>query len=221
MNASTQPPAHPLKNLQFINENLLLKNAPVKPMPCNSYQWLALRAYLELLRLKNYSVNTINVYRNWFIIFMNCFPDRKPSSITKNEIMDMLVRFRNSPKWSSTSQNQLINSIKFFFEKLLNRRTDYYDLPRAKKEFKLPTVFSEDELRRMILSLKNLKHRSILCLAYAAGLRISEIVELKIRDIDSGRMVITLRGAKGKKDRQVMLSSYCLKCFVLIIRRKK
>ena len=79
-----------------------------------------------------------------------------------------------------------------------------YDLPRAKKPQQLPTVFSESEILSIIKSTENLKHKTILCLAYAGGLRISEIINLKIDDIDSKRMVITLRQAKGKKDRQVM-----------------
>ena len=120
--------------------------------------------------------------------------------------MDYLVKFRNSEKWSSTIQNQRINAVKFFYEKLLNNPREIYDLPRAKKEFILPTVFSEGELKRIIFATENIKHRAILCLAYSAGLRISEIVALKMVDIDKDRMVITLRGAKGKKDRQVMLS---------------
>jgi len=187
----------------------------------DSMQQLALKAYIELLRLKNYSENTILNYRNWFILFLKHFPGRKPSAITKNEIMDFLVAYRKSGKWSATIQNQLINSIKFFYEKLLNRPRQVYDLPRAKKEFKLPAVFSEDELRRMILSTENLKHRSILCLAYSAGLRISEIVNLKIVDIDRSRMVITLRAAKGKKDRQVMLSPVLLQLISTYYRREK
>src|SRR5437016_5953648 len=87
-----------------------------KPVPANEYQWLALQAYIEMLRLKNYSQNTISNYKNWFLIFLNHFPDRKPSTISKNEIMDFLVSFKNSPRWSATSQNQLINAIKFFYE---------------------------------------------------------------------------------------------------------
>lgn len=172
--------------------------------------FVALQAYVEFLRLKNYSTHTIRNYKNWFMVFLNYFPDRKPSTITKYEIMDFLVTYRKSEKWSSTTQNQLINAIKFFYEKLLNKKREVYDLPRAKKEYKLPAVFSEDELKRIVLATENLKHRSILCLAYSAGLRISEIVNLKIEDVDSSRMVITLRGAKGKKDRQVMLSSTLL-----------
>lgn len=182
----------------------------VKPMPANHTQLVALKAYVELLRLKNYSPNTLKTYKNWFIIFLNHFPDRKPSTITKYEIMDFLMHHRNSAKWSSTVQNQMINAIKFFYEQLLNRPQEVYDLPRAKKEFKLPAVFSEQELKRIIMATENLKHRTILCLAYSAGMRVSELVNLKIRDIDTDRMVITLRGAKGKKDRQVMLSPVIL-----------
>ncbi|MBK5284050.1 MAG: site-specific integrase [Bacteroidia bacterium] len=173
-------------------------------------QQKALAAYVELLRLKNYSPNTIKNYRNWFILFLNHFPDRKPSTISKYEIMDFLVAFRNSSKWSATSQNQLINSIKFFYEHLLKKPREIYELPRAQKPFQLPAVFAEEEVKKIITASKNLKHRSMLCLAYAGGLRVSEVVNLKLKDIDSKRMVITLRAAKGKKDRQVMLSEKLL-----------
>lgn len=74
----------------------------------------------------------------------------------------------------------------------------------------LPTVFDESEILAIIKATDNLKHKTILCLAYAGGLRISEIVNLKINDVDSKRMVITLKQAKGKKDRQVMLSERLL-----------
>lgn len=181
-----------------------------KLIQVNTYHWLALQAYIEMLRLKNYSANTIHTYRNWFVQFLLYFSDRKPSTITKNEIMDFMVKFRNNPKWSATSQNQLISAIKFFYEHLLKRPRDFYDLPRAQKPEHLPTVFSESEVLAIIKASDNLKHKTILCLAYAGGLRISEIVNLKIRDVDSKRMVITLRQAKGKKDRQVMLSEKLL-----------
>ncbi len=176
----------------------------------NAQQTLAIRAYLEMLRLKNYSDHTIRNYRNWLILFLRHFPGHKPSAITKNEILDFLAAFRKSEKWSATSQNQMINAIKFFYEKLLNRPKEFYELPRAKKPEQLPTVFSESEVLAIIKASDNLKHKTILCLAYAGGLRISEIVNLKIRDVDSKRMVILLRQAKGKKDRIVMLSDKLL-----------
>jgi len=170
----------------------------------------AMDAYINLLKLENYSKNTINTYRNWFILFLRCFPNHKPSSITKEEIMEMLVRFRNSKKWSATGQNQYISSIKFFFEKVLKRKREEYDFPRAEKPFQLPTVFAENEIIALFKACENIKHKAILMLAYSGGLRISELINLKIADVDSKRMVITLRQAKGKKDRQVMLSETLL-----------
>ena len=124
--------------------------------------------------------------------------------------MSFLIHYRNSKKWSATGQNQLISSIKFFYEMVLKRPKAYYDFPRAEKPFQLPTVFAIEEVKDLITKTINLKHRTILCLAYSGGLRVSEIINLKIKDIDSKRMVITLRAAKGKKDRQVMLSKVLL-----------
>ena len=170
----------------------------------------AIKAYVALLKLKNYSDATIATYRSLFTIFLCYFPNHKPSTITKAEVMNFLLAYRNSEKWSATIQNQTISAVKFFFEELLKRPKDYYDLPRAQKPQQLPAVFAEEEVKQLILVTENLKHRSMLCLAYAGGLRVSEVVNLKIVDIDSKRMVITLRQAKGKKDRQVMLSEKLL-----------
>jgi site-specific recombinase XerD len=176
----------------------------------NAVHHAAIEAYTGLLKLKNYSAATLTTYRHWFMIFLCHFPKHKPSTITKAEVMDFLLAYRNSEKWSATIQNQLINAIKFFYEQLLKRPNEFYDLPRAQKPEHLPSVFDEKEIKQLITATENLKHRSMLCLAYAGGLRVSEIVNMKIADIDSKRMVITLRQAKGKKDRQVMLSEKLL-----------
>ncbi len=183
---------------------------PAKNQVPNKIQQLAIAAYIETLRLRNYSDNTIKNYRNHFIPFLLYFENKKPSLITKNEIMDYLVMLRRKENWSSTHQNQVINSIKFFYEQVLKQPRTVYDLPRAKKEWRLPTVFAEEEVKSILTALDNLKHKTILCLAYACGLRVSEIVNMKIKDIDSKRMVITVRQGKGKKDRQVMLSDKLL-----------
>lgn len=176
----------------------------------SSVQHLALEKYVDLLRLKNYSENTVTVYRNWFCVFLKNFAERKPSTITKEEVMRFIIELKNTTGLSATSQNQLISAIKFFFEELLKREKTIYEIPRAQKPFQLPTVFSETEILSIIKATDNLKHKTILCMAYAGGLRISEIANLKIADVDSKRMVITLRQGKGKKDRQVMLSEKLL-----------
>lgn len=173
-------------------------------------QQAALNAYVSLLRLRNYSGSTITNYSSWFTVFLKHFQNRKPSELTKAEIMNFLNSYRNSAKWSASIQNQLINSIKFFYEKVLNRPAENYDLPRAQKPQQLPTVFAEAEVLAIIKAANNLKHKTILCMAYAGGMRISEIVNLKIHDVDSKRMVINIRMGKGKKDRQIMLSAKLL-----------
>lgn len=188
---------------------IMVTNAP-PTISTADYVRPALKAIDKLLALRNYSSNTRKVYRNWFSVFIRSFPGRKPSSITKDEVMQYLNHFRESDKWSAASQNQLISAIKFFYEQVLKQEREVYNLPRAQKPKILPVVFSEPEILSMIKACENLKHKTILCLAYAGGLRVSEIVQLKIRDVDSKRMVLHIRQAKGMKDRQTMLSEKLL-----------
>jgi site-specific recombinase XerD len=86
------------------------------------------------------------------------------------------------------------------------RGKEFYDLPRPRKPLRLPTILAEEEIRDLLQRTSNLKHKTILMTAYSAGLRVSELVKLKIIDIDSKRMLIHIREAKGGKDRMVPLS---------------
>lgn len=113
-------------------------------------------------------------------------------------------------KVASSTQNQAINAIKFYYEKVRMGERKVYALERPLKETKLPKVLSEDEVIAILKALGNLKHKTMIWLIYAAGLRRSELVGLKIKDIDSKRMVINIKGAKGKKDRITMLSDRIL-----------
>lgn len=99
-----------------------------------------------------------------------------------------------------------VNALKFFFEQVEKRPKEFYDIPRPVRPSLLPDILSEQELMKLILGIKNLKHRAMVMGAYSSGLRVSELVGLQIRDIDSGRMMIHVRGGKGKKDRMVPLS---------------
>lgn len=167
----------------------------------NQTHYLALKAFENQLRLLNYSPNTLACYTSWFGIFLSYFPNHRPSKITKDEIMKFLLQYRNSKNWSATCQNQLINAIKFFYEKVCKQPALVFDLPRAQKPDTLPTVFAESEILAIIKATNNLKHKTILCLAYSGGLRISEIINLRINDVDGKRMIINVRHAKGMKDR--------------------
>lgn len=169
----------------------------------------AMKAYLETLVLKNYSVNTVKNYRNHFQAFLAEHKYCRPSEITKKQVLKYL--YNSAGKKSGASEmNQKVNAIKFFYEKVLKRPRQVYDLPRAKKPFQLPGVFSGAEVKAILDAAENLKHKCILCIAYAGGLRVSEIVSLKLKDIDSERMVINIRQGKGRKDRIVMLSEKLL-----------
>jgi site-specific recombinase XerD len=108
--------------------------------------------------------------------------------------------------YSKSSQNQYINSIKFYYEKFLEREKQYYFIDRPIKDKKLPIVLSKEEVQCLFNQLYNLKHKTILVLIYSCGLRISELINLKINDIDTQRMLIQIRNSKGNKDRQVQLA---------------
>jgi integrase/recombinase XerD len=165
--------------------------------------------YNRLLRLKNYSLNTINSYNHFFEKFLAHFHGKDVDSLTKEQITDFL--YKESLKGMSYGyQNQLINAVKFYYEKVLGRKRDFYNLPRAKKPQKLPVVFSEEEITVLLNQVKNLKHKCILYLIYSAGLRISEAVSMKVADIDSTRNLVVIRGGKGKKDRNSLLSQKLL-----------
>ena len=165
--------------------------------------------YNQLLKLKNYSPSTLKSYGYCFNLFLDHFKNVDIKELTKEQITDFL--YKESQKGLSYGyQNQIINAIKFYFEKVLGRKRELYNIPRAKKPQKLPTVFSEEEIIKLIGEIENLKHKSVLYLIYSAGLRISESVNMKIADIDSKRNLINVRGAKGKKDRTTLLSQKLL-----------
>ena len=113
-------------------------------------------------------------------------------------------------KVSASYQNQAINAIKFYYERVLGGNRKFYFVERPLKEKTLPIVLNEAEVKSILNHTHNIKHKAILMVAYSAGLRVSEIVNLKIADIDSGRMQIRISSAKGNKDRYTLLSDKTL-----------
>ena len=95
-------------------------------------------------------------------------------------------------KVSISYQNQAINAIKFYYERVLGGQRKTYFIERPKKEKTLPVVMSEEETIRVLRAIENVKHKAILMTIYSAGLRISECINLKIKDIDSKRMQIRI-----------------------------
>lgn len=172
-----------------------------------------LKAYAQfrdMLILRGYSPNTIRNYCNEFHQLLRLLGNRFVGNLVKQQILSYLLWLLEKQNCSETKVHTTVNAIKFFFEKVLDRSPEFYDLPRPKKPLKLPSILAEQEVLEMIQKMTNLKHKSILMTGYAGGLRVSEIIGLKLEDIDSKRMMIHLHGAKGKKDRMVPLSKVLL-----------
>jgi site-specific recombinase XerD len=162
--------------------------------------------FLELLQQKRYSESTINIYATYFGQFQAYFSGYELQKITSEQINSYILDLINHNKISASQQNQRINAIKFYYEKVLGGSKLYHKLERPKKERKLPTVLSKQEVHLLLNVTRNIKHKCILTTIYSAGLRRSELINLKIEDIDSRRRLIRIRGAKGKKDRNTILS---------------
>jgi integrase len=117
----------------------------------------------------------------------------------------------NYPYTSISQQNQIINAVKFLYEKVLDRKYGKVCFERPRKEKHLPQVIDKELILTKLATMQNKKHKAIIMLAFSVGLRVSEVINLKIEDIDSNRMIINIRQAKGRKDRVVPLSENVLK----------
>ncbi len=135
---------------------------------------------------------------------------RSPEELGSEEVIDYIEYLTDVRKVSVSYRNQAISALKFLYRKVLRRPLIVEELPRPKKERKLPTVLSKDEVTRLLDSVRNRKHRAIMMLAYSAGLRVSEVVRLKLEDIDVRRRLIHIKGSKGRKDRYTLLSGVAL-----------
>ena len=113
-------------------------------------------------------------------------------------------------KISTSYQNQSINSIKFYYERVLGGQRKIYLIERPRREKTLPEVLSEQEVVSVIQQIDNIKHKAIVMLTYSSGLRLSEVVNLRIKDIDSNRMQVFVQQSKGRKDRYTLLSKKIL-----------
>jgi len=160
--------------------------------------------------LKGYSRNTLKNYRNELVQFFSYFDGRDFKTIRKEEIESFVAMLISRHKISNTKQNQMINAIKFYYEKVLGQPREFYDIQRPKKAKELPNVLSMQEISRLINTPDNIKHKAMLYLIYSAGLRSGELLKLRIRDIQTDQGYIFIKGAKGKKDRRTVLSEKLL-----------
>ena len=171
---------------------------------------MIIEKYKNQLIQQRYSQSTQGIYCSYFKDFCNYFKNSNLENINIDQINDYLFYLVNTNKISISQQNQRINAIKFYFEKILGRDKQYFILHRPKKEYKLPKVLSKNEIKKIFNVCNNIKHRSILMLIYSARLRRSELINLRLSDIDSERMIVIINSGKGKKDRISLLSQNML-----------
>jgi len=189
------------------------KDVRFTPIPSVELNPNALESLFELekaLVLKQYSASSIQVYKKMFSIFLGKFMHRNLKDVTKEDIEGFVYELIKKSKISESYQNQLINAIKAYYEHALKMPREYYDIQRPKKAVSIPNVLSKKEVLNIIQSPENIKHRAILHTIYGSGLRISELLNLRIVDVHSDDGYLFIKDSKGKKDRKTILPEQLL-----------
>ena len=158
------------------------------------------------LQSKRYSSNTIKVYAETLRVFLRYFASKAIEEISNDDLIAFNNDYILKNNFSSSFQNQLVNAVKLYYSAIQHKKIDVELVHRPRREKTLPNVLSKEEVKSILDAPYNLKHRAMLSMIYSCGLRRSELLNLTKLDIDSKRMVVIIRMAKGKKDRIVPLS---------------
>lgn len=155
----------------------------------------------------NYSPCTKDNYLSHINKFLYSVGNKQVIHLSAKDFQNYLDNYKFT---SVSQQNQVINSIRFLYKYGLEKKYDKVSFKRPKGEKKLPQIIESEFLKEKISKIENIKHKAIIMLGYSCGLRVSEVLNLKIEDVDSKRMIINIRNAKGRKDRIVVLSENML-----------
>ncbi|PQA90788.1 integrase [Chryseobacterium piscicola] len=178
------------------------KEAITKIAPEN---WQQFQKFINQLKLKAYSENTIRTYSVEFAQLLYVLKSHPVESMTEERLKSYFLYCIEKLNISENHLQSRINAIKFYFEQVLHRQKMFIDIPRPKKPLLLPKALNTAEISKIIAATENSKHQLILKMCYGMGLRVSEIVNIKIEDIDSKAMRVLIARTKGKKDRYVNL----------------
>lgn len=164
---------------------------------------------LEDLKLKKAPPNTVDAYIRQVRQFAEFF-GKCPSKLGREHVRQYLLYLVEEKDVADGTFGQVMAALNFVYGTTLGRSWVLKGLPRPRKSKTLPVVLSLDEVAEFFSGIISMKHRAIMMIAFAAGLRVSEVVALRIKDIDSQRMLIRIHQSKGKRDRYVMLSKHLL-----------
>ena len=164
-------------------------------------------AFKNYMNYRRYSENTIKTYSDALEVFFRFFQNKKLESLTIEDIIQFNNDYILRKNLSSSYQNQVINAVKLFYRNRFNKTMEVDFIQRPRREKRLPNVLSKEEVKSILEAPTNLKHRAMLSLIYACGLRRSELLNLTLTDILSNRNLLFIRQSKGKKDRVVPISN--------------
>ncbi len=193
--------------LQEVNEN----SPPEMPkLVLTEAIQMELDKHYQKMRLRNYSDSTIRTYQSNLTQFFAYFKNGDLASLTKEQIEGFVFELVQKYKISEQKQNMMINAIKSYYEHTLGNPREYYTITRPKPSKDLPNTLSEEEVLAIINAPENIKHRAILYTIYSAGLRIGEVIRLRVKDVRSDDGYLFIKDSKGKKDRHTVLSPLLL-----------
>ncbi len=156
---------------------------------------------IQEMKLRNFSARTIEVYLYYNNHFLK-FAHKKPTEITTQDIRTYLLHLQEK-RYASSSINLAHNAINFYYQQIM-RRTFF--VPFQKREQKMREILTKNEIKQLINAPTNQKHQLLIGLLYATGIRVDELIHLKINDLDFNRRLLLVRQGKGKKDRYTLLS---------------
>jgi len=154
---------------------------------------------------RQYAENTIESYLSAMRIFLNWLSNKNHKEVRKNDIEKYMQYLTGERKVSRSYQNLHINAIKLFYSDIISIHLDVKTIIRPRREYKLPHYLTREEVTNILASLGNLKHKAMISLIYACGLRIGEVTRIKLTDIDPAQRLLIIRQSKGNKDRVVPL----------------
>ncbi|MEX0998146.1 MAG: tyrosine-type recombinase/integrase [Flavobacteriaceae bacterium] len=183
---------------------------PVPKVEVTEAIQLELDRHFQKMKLKNYSASTIRSYQANLEQFFGYFKNSDLATLTKEQIEGFVYELVQKYKISEQKQNMMINAIKSYYEHTLGQPREYYTITRPKRSRDLPDTLSEEEVLAIINSPENIKHKAILHTIYSAGLRIGEVIRLRVKDVRSDDGFLFVKDSKGKKDRHTVLSPFLL-----------
>lgn len=221
-----------LKGLAWIDSTALFKknnpsqNPPARPQhneggkpantlpPLSDSQQYQITTFKSWLTFGRFSPSTVKTYSEALSIFLRYYHDTAISDITNEHLIQFNNEYILKNGYSASFQNQIINALKSYFRQIHQKNLNPDLIQRPQREHKLPNVLSKEEIKQILEAPTNLKHRMMLSLIYACGLRRSELLNMELTHIDRKRMIITIHQAKGKKDRIVPISGKLLEMII-------